>query len=254
MNYCGIYKITQKSTGMNYIGQSINVIRRLEQHLNDETDDWHKIMQNNLQDWSIEIIEHCEEEQLNEREQYWINYYDSYNHGFNKNRGNGPNKSPKLKLQEIKEFPNSRHITFANEDMDRLFKALMTDSYYETLYKILFIHHVLDYDDFKYQFDYADNDIYIIKLMPFKNKQYKEENAIFICLDLGKKSIDNTSMKEILYNYTNEININHSEYFFLRRFYCIKNHGGYQCNYFWAADFNEHEGYYTYRKYPIFHN
>lgn len=253
MNYCGIYKITQKSTGMNYIGQSINVVRRLEQHLNDETDDWHKIMQNNLNDWSIEIIEHCEEEQLDEREQYWINYYNSYEHGFNKTRGNGPNKTPKLKLQEIKEFPNSRHVTFENENMDRIFKALMTDSYYKTLCKILFIHNLLDCDYFKYQFDYAQDNIYIIKVMPFKNKQYKEENAVFLCLDLGLKSIKDSLMQEILYNYTDKINA-HFEFFFVRRFYYIKNHGGYQCNFFWAADMNDNDGYYKYHKYPIFNN
>ena len=248
MNYCGIYKITQKSTNKVYIGKSNNVIRRLEQHLNDNTDDWHKIMQDNLDDWSIEIIEHCEESQLNEREQYWINYYDSYNTGFNRTRGNGPAKSPKLKLQDIEELPNSRHVSFLYEDMDRIFRALMTNSYYETLTKILFINNLLDYDYYKYQFAYAENDVYIIKIMPFKNKKYDVKDTVYICLDLDKKSIQDCVMKDILHDFDREVYQN-PEYFLTRRFYYIKNHGGYKCDWFWAISLQDC---YSYKKFPIF--
>ena len=229
MNYCGIYKITQKSTNKSYIGKSINVSRRIEQHLNEESDDWHKEFQNNLDDWSIEYIEQCKPEELNAREQYWINYYDSYNNGFNKTRGNGPNKCSKRKLSEIQLF-DGMHESFMDVNIDKIITALMTDSCQETLYKILFIHNLHEYDNYKYWFDYADDNVYIIKIMPFKNKQCNKEDIIYICLDLNKKE-NFLAIEDILdgYNRQLEYKIQWKD-----RIYYIKNHGGYKCDWFWA--------------------
>ena len=35
------------------------------------------------------VIEECEQEQLNEREKYWIKFYDTKNHGYNESEGGG---------------------------------------------------------------------------------------------------------------------------------------------------------------------
>ena len=44
-----------------------------------------------LENFSFEIIEECEPEQLNLKEQYWIDYYDSYNNGYNMTSGGETN-------------------------------------------------------------------------------------------------------------------------------------------------------------------
>ena len=35
------------------------------------------------------VIEECEQEELNEREKYWIKFYDTKNHGYNESEGGG---------------------------------------------------------------------------------------------------------------------------------------------------------------------
>lgn len=40
-----------------------------------------------LEAFVFEIVEECDIDQLNEREKYWINYYNSFNHGYNLTNG-----------------------------------------------------------------------------------------------------------------------------------------------------------------------
>lgn len=39
-----------------------------------------------IDNFTFEVIEECEVNKLNEREQYWIDYYDCYNNGYNMSR------------------------------------------------------------------------------------------------------------------------------------------------------------------------
>lgn len=90
MPICGIYKITEKSSGKSYIGQSIDIARRFYEHQT-STLDWHKLIQENPTNWEYSIIEQCKENELDAREKYWIEYYDSCKYGFNKTLGNHQN-------------------------------------------------------------------------------------------------------------------------------------------------------------------
>lgn len=80
-----IYKITNQVNGKVYIGQSINIKHRWIQHksdaLNNRSDaPIHRaIRKYGIQNFSFEIIEECEQERMNEKEIYWIKYYDSTN-------------------------------------------------------------------------------------------------------------------------------------------------------------------------------
>lgn len=82
----GIYKITNQLNNKSYIGQSIHIEQRWQEHLYQSSQcslikyALHKYGVNNF---SFEILEECSQEKLNEREQYWINYYDSFNNGYN---------------------------------------------------------------------------------------------------------------------------------------------------------------------------
>ncbi len=91
----GIYKYTNKINGNSYIGQSINIEQRYQQHLFDAknlatrkgTAIDKAIAKYGIENFTFEILEECPKEQLNEREKYWINFYDTYNNGYNLTSG-----------------------------------------------------------------------------------------------------------------------------------------------------------------------
>lgn len=81
---CGIYKITDKITNEIYIGQSIQIAHRFQQHkarsqnLEENTLLYKAMRRDGINNFDFEIIEECPKEKLNEREQYWIQYYHSW--------------------------------------------------------------------------------------------------------------------------------------------------------------------------------
>ena len=90
-----IYKITNKINGKSYIGQTIqNVKERFYQHCATKCSQAilnmviHKaINKYGKSNFTIEVIEEVESTNLNDRERYWIKYYDSYNNGYNSTKG-----------------------------------------------------------------------------------------------------------------------------------------------------------------------
>ena len=85
----GIYKVTNKINGKVYIGQSVDIGRRWRQHMTAEDDIYfHKAIQKyGVENFEWEVIEKCKKSELDERESYWIEYYDSFNKGYNCTRG-----------------------------------------------------------------------------------------------------------------------------------------------------------------------
>lgn len=92
---CGIYKITNLINGHSYIGQSSNIEKRWERHrhytsASDKNKILYKAFQKyGIENFSFEIIEECPTTLLNEKEIYWIKYYDTYNNGYNATLGGG---------------------------------------------------------------------------------------------------------------------------------------------------------------------
>ena len=89
----GIYLITNTINGMQYVGQSVDMSQRWSQHKTaakniKETADLYQAMREyGIDNFTCEVIEECSKEQLNEREIYWIDYYDTFYHGYNMTRG-----------------------------------------------------------------------------------------------------------------------------------------------------------------------
>lgn len=92
----GIYKITNKVNGSAYIGLSIDVETRWQSHrnraFNSNGKEYEKalyraIRKYGLDNFTFEILEECSEEQLKDRETYWISFYDTYNNGYNETPG-----------------------------------------------------------------------------------------------------------------------------------------------------------------------
>ena len=91
----GIYKITNLINNHCYIGQSVDIARRWRQHKNDYQFSNYPLYaafrKYGLENFSFEIIEECSINELNEKEIYWIAYYDSYNKGYNQTLGGAGN-------------------------------------------------------------------------------------------------------------------------------------------------------------------
>ena len=88
----GIYRITNLKNNKVYIGQAVDIEKRLEGHKRNLRGNYHinKHLQNawnkyGEENFKFEIIEECEEDKLTEREQYWIDYYGGINDIINYN-------------------------------------------------------------------------------------------------------------------------------------------------------------------------
>ena len=94
----GIYKWTNILNNKIYIGQSTNVIRRKTEHLYTLRNNKHNnpYLQNEFNkygehNFKFEVIEECEEVELNAKEQYYINLYNTLNrkYGYNLKKNDG---------------------------------------------------------------------------------------------------------------------------------------------------------------------
>lgn len=98
INMTGIYKITNLIDGKTYIGQGLDIFHRWSKHSQTPSDSLlhQAINQIGIENFSFQIIELCEKKQLDEREKYWIAYFNSYvksenSNGYNMNEGGWEN-------------------------------------------------------------------------------------------------------------------------------------------------------------------
>jgi len=105
----GIYKIENQKTHQVYIGQAYNVPRRLRTHKTTYSSAQlidKDIKKYGVDNFSYELIEECSIEQLDEKEKYWIGYYNSFENGYNQTRG-GSGASDcgnKLTLESVQQI------------------------------------------------------------------------------------------------------------------------------------------------------
>lgn len=143
----GIYKFTNKINNQIYIGKSIDIDYRIKQHFQNAfrntkgNKEYNKPLYQAIRKYGsdsflIEIIEECAINQLNEREKYWIDYYDSYKNGYNCTIGGDGIKNnqgelhPKTKLTnedvyKIREFYNQH---YDQKDIFQQYKHLIGES------------------------------------------------------------------------------------------------------------------------------
>jgi group I intron endonuclease len=112
-----IYKITNIQNNKVYIGQTIRPITdRFNRHINDalhniiDTHFARAIRKYGKENFKIEEIDSASsQEELNQKEQHWIRYYDSVNQGYNetdamfKNGGNTYQSKTEQEMEVIKE-------------------------------------------------------------------------------------------------------------------------------------------------------
>lgn len=86
----GIYKITNLNNGMCYVGQAVNIADRWRQHIKRgigaEAPTRNKLypamLSIGVENFSFEIVEECERTLLNEREDYWQDYFQAKEFGY----------------------------------------------------------------------------------------------------------------------------------------------------------------------------
>lgn len=106
----GIYKITNLLNGKSYIGQSVHIERRWIEHcLPSKSSIISKaIQQYGKNNFKFEVLEECSKNQLNQRENFWIQYYNTLTpNGYN-----------------IAEDTESVHTTYCYYDKEILFSII----------------------------------------------------------------------------------------------------------------------------------
>ena len=105
-----------KTTQKCYIGLSSQIEERQKQHLrlskkeNPSKDFYKAVQELGWGDFTFSILEECNKditrEELNEKEEYYIKKYDSYNNGYNMTKGgtNDCNNNRKLKDYDVLEI------------------------------------------------------------------------------------------------------------------------------------------------------
>lgn len=94
---CGIYKLTDTTTDLIYIGQSVNVAQRWKDHVKSALGAaptassnrlYAQMQKSGVHNFTFELIEEVPSVDLNEKEKYYINFYQSNVYGLNGTKGN----------------------------------------------------------------------------------------------------------------------------------------------------------------------
>lgn len=127
---CGIYKITNNINGKVYIGQSICIEKRWKNHKNyfgkgkEDYPLYRAFSKYGIDNFSFEVIEECEVDLLNEREIYWISFYNSNQRkfGYNQTLGGSYSTPIKLTLEDAEKIIESlKNSSLSQEEIAKQF-------------------------------------------------------------------------------------------------------------------------------------
>lgn len=127
-----IYKITSPS-GKIYIGQTVNLKNRVRKYkgmfFKGQLKLWNDCQKYNWKPIdTLEVLEECPVEDLDNREIYWISYYNTYNNGLNCDQGGsgrrGYSPSPETKEKLSKANLGKTHTTETKLKISNALKAI----------------------------------------------------------------------------------------------------------------------------------
>lgn len=141
----GIYKITKISNGKMYIGQSNNIERRFKEHQSVGKQSRipvdAAIQKYGVHAFTYEILEECPVEKLNEREQYWIKYYDAVNKGYNCSKGGSQqsvgenNGRAKLTEKDVIKIRKAYAAHLKQKDVYKEFEDKITFGHFQNIWQ-----------------------------------------------------------------------------------------------------------------------
>lgn len=175
-----IYKITNQLNNKCYIGQTTDYKRRFQEHKNlgygveENKLLYYAIKKYGIENFSFEVIED-KTSKYNEREKYWIQYYDSFENGYNMTEGG---EEPPLNIGI-----NNPFATHTEEEIEKI-KQLLRDT-------------KIQYKDIATMFDYDSstierinygklwrNDSEAYPIRKESSREYQKERALNIINDL----------------------------------------------------------------------
>ena len=173
MKKSGIYSIKNKITHKIYVGSAIDINDRWRCHIKDLKNNKHHspYLQKSWNKYGTEmfefqILEECEKEVLIEREQYWIDYFDSYRNGYNSTPKAGNTLG--FKMSEYSKLKMSNIKSKKGKLLNEIFSTIKTESFYQKTIG-------------------EKKDKTIDKLNPFYGKKHKEESI----KKMSEKALDN---------------------------------------------------------------
>lgn len=124
-----IYKVTNSVTGKVYIGQTVrNIEIRWKEHVrhslnknnNERTYYFHRaIKKYGQENFTIESIEDCENDLLDEREMFWIKFYNSFDPDYGYNLTLGGEGSAKIDYDEVfSRYDNNESLGQISREMN----------------------------------------------------------------------------------------------------------------------------------------
>lgn len=141
----GIYKIENKINGKIYIGQSNNIQRRFQEHqTKGETSRIPvdvAIQKYGKDNFTYTIIEETTIDNLNQAEEFWINYFNSIETGYNCSKGGTQqsigenNGKAKLTEQDVIEIRKAYNNHLKQKDVYEKYKDIISFSYFQNLWQ-----------------------------------------------------------------------------------------------------------------------
>jgi hypothetical protein len=120
---CGVYLITNKSNGMHYCGQSVDISARWQQHLTPNKSAIGTAIAEAPQRFTFKILELCPKEMLNDREKHYIQVFNCvYPNGYNKTSG-GSSGSAVSDATKKKISESQKGKTFSEETKLKMSEA-----------------------------------------------------------------------------------------------------------------------------------
>lgn len=125
----GIYKITNTVTGLSYIGQSRDIMKRFEEHYHHRNQINANPIDQFMKDFPIEffnfqILELCDPIDLDWKEEYWIRHFETNKYGYNIVDGGSQNfgeGNPNVKLTS-EDVYNIRELYNQHKNPNEVYK------------------------------------------------------------------------------------------------------------------------------------
>lgn len=141
----GIYKIENKINGKIYIGQSNNIQRRFQEHqikgASSRIPVDIAIQKYGKDNFTYTVIEETTIDKLNQAEEFWINYFNSIETGYNCSKGGEQqsigenNGKAKLTEQDVIEIRKAYNNHLKQKDVYEKYKDIISFGYFQNLWQ-----------------------------------------------------------------------------------------------------------------------